>query len=174
MTDKDDHLYKVGNQFWKRRSKHGRDKLFGTPKLLGEAAFEYFEWCDKNPFQEAKLVSFEGRSHIENVPKKRPYTLISLCLYLGCHSGYFRKFNQRLRDKGKEKTDLDKDFVTIIRQIEETIRTQKFEGAAAGFFNSNIIARDLGLRDGADLTSDGDKIGGTFHVEIVKPKDDDE
>lgn len=166
--------FKTGNKFWNNRSKHGRNKLFGSPTLLYEAACEYFLWCDENPFQEAKLVSFEGKSSLIEVPKKRPYTLISLCLYLDCHSGYFRKFKQRLREKKDEKTDEDRDFVTIIRKIEETIRTQKFEGAAAGFFNSNIIARDLGLRDGADLTSDGDKVGGTFQVEIVKPKDDDE
>ena len=39
-----------GNQFWKIRSKHGRDKLFATPELMLEAAMEYFEWCDANPW----------------------------------------------------------------------------------------------------------------------------
>ena len=38
-----------GNQFWKLRSKHGRDKLFTTPELLWQAACEYFEWCENNP-----------------------------------------------------------------------------------------------------------------------------
>ena len=28
----------LGNQFWKNRSKHGRDKLFATPDLLWQAA----------------------------------------------------------------------------------------------------------------------------------------
>ena len=37
------------------------------------------------------------------------------------------------------------DFAGVIKQIEHIIRTQKFEGAAAGFLNPNIIARDLGL-----------------------------
>jgi hypothetical protein len=39
-----------GNQFWKLRSKHGRDKLFASPELLLESACEYFQWCDENPW----------------------------------------------------------------------------------------------------------------------------
>ena len=43
-----------GNQFWKLRSKHGRDKLFATPDLLWEAACEYFAYCDKHPWKVVK------------------------------------------------------------------------------------------------------------------------
>ena len=50
-----------------------------------------------------------------------------------------------------KKTELDEDFLTIISYIEETCYSQKFEGAAADFFNSNIIARDLGLVDKKQL-----------------------
>ena len=35
---------------WMLRSKHGRDKLFATPELLWDAACEYFQWCDENPW----------------------------------------------------------------------------------------------------------------------------
>ena len=31
------------NQFWKLRSKHGRDTLFSSPELLWSAAYEYFD-----------------------------------------------------------------------------------------------------------------------------------
>lgn len=49
---------RIGNQFWKRRSKHGRDKLFKTPDVLWEAACEYFQWCDDNPLLEERLYQF--------------------------------------------------------------------------------------------------------------------
>ena len=39
------------NQFWKLRSKHGRDKIFKTPKILWEAACDYFEWCELADFK---------------------------------------------------------------------------------------------------------------------------
>jgi hypothetical protein len=34
----------------------------------------------------------------------------------------------------------------------DIIYTQKFTGAAAGFLNPNIIARDLGLKEHTDTT----------------------
>ena len=43
-------------------------------------------------------------------------------------------------------------FKTITAQIKQIIRTQKFEGASAGFLNANIIARDLGLTDKQEIT----------------------
>ena len=33
----------VGNEWYKLRSKHGRDKLFTTPELLWEAECEYLQ-----------------------------------------------------------------------------------------------------------------------------------
>ena len=40
----------------------------------------------------------------------------------------------------------------VIREAEEIIRRQKFEGASADLLNANIIARDLGLADKAEFT----------------------
>ncbi|MDC9826565.1 terminase small subunit, partial [Devosia sp. ZB163] len=40
-------------------------------------------------------------------------------------------------------------------RVDEIIRAQKFEGAAAGLLNPNIIARDLGLADKQELTGKG-------------------
>lgn len=132
-----------GNQFWKIRSKHGRNKLFETPELMWEAAKEYFEWCDKNPW---KRVDYKGKD-VEKVylPTARPYTLNALCIYLDCSSSYFRVF----------KTTCDDDFLTVITRIEEIIYNQKYEGAVVGAYNANIIARDLGLSDKQSLEHSG-------------------
>lgn len=139
-----------GNQFWKLRSKHGRDKLFATPELMWEAACEYFQWCEDNPFykSEAKVVNGgykePGSVEIAELPMMRPFTLHGLCLYLDCNTQYFKTFKAQLKAE-------DKDFNTILTRIEETIYSQKFSGAASGFFNANIIARDLGLADKKEL-----------------------
>ena len=42
-------------------------------------------------------------------------------------------------------------FIEIIRAIDKIMFAQKFEGAASGAFNANIIARDLGLTDKSEL-----------------------
>lgn len=127
-----------GNEFWKLRSKHGRDKLFQTPGLLWEAACEYFEWSNDNPWYRNEAVkSGDNCGTIIKVPIERPFTMSGLCLYLGCSDGYLRTF----------KLTASEDFLAVIEQIEKTCYTQKFEGAAVGAFNANIIARDLGLTD---------------------------
>ena len=135
----------TGNQFWKLRSKHGRDKLFESPELLWEAATEYFEWCEENPLIE---VDFRGKDadRVE-LPKMRAFTLQGLCLYLDCNTAYLRNFKNQERADGK-------DFSSIITRIEETVYDQKFSGAASGFFNANIIARDLGLADKSEFKHD--------------------
>lgn len=134
-----------GNQFWKLRSKHGRDKLFATPELLWEAACEYFEWIDNNPLIEIDYVGKDA-TQVEK-PHTRPYTLEGLVMYLDACTNYWKEFRKRCNDNN------EKDFIAIITRVEEIIRRQKFEGAACGFYNANIIARDLGLSDKKDLTS---------------------
>ncbi|MDM1548599.1 DNA packaging protein [Empedobacter falsenii] len=145
-----------GNQFWKLRSKHGRDKLFESPELLWESACEYFEWCDENPLYEEVIekVKVNGIGDVlkrEQLPKMRPYTMQGLCLYLDCNTVYFNHFEESLKSKDNKE---DKGFSKVITRIRETIYQQKFEGASVGFFNANIIARDLGLADKKEIDAD--------------------
>lgn len=126
-----------GNDYWKKRTKHGRDKLFSSPEILREACEEYFNSVTENPINEAKLVSFEGISKLEIVPRMRAMTIMGLCAFL-----------QINRDTWYEwRKNEDKDYSDIISWVDDVIRDQKFTGAAAGLLNSNIIARDLGLTD---------------------------
>ena len=138
-----------GNQFWKQRSKHGRDKLFESPDILWEEAQKCFEWCDLNPLVE---YDYKGKDADKvTYDKMRAYTWEGLELYLGITS---------LRDyKNNENY---KDFQQVITRIGKIIYTQKFEGAAAGFLNPNIIARDLGLRDDKKIEVDGTLSGIKF------------
>lgn len=134
----------LGNQFWKLRSKHGRDKIFSTPEILWEAACEYFEWCDQNPLIELDWVG-KYANEVER-PKMRAYTWQALELYLDI---------DRLREY--KTNEGYKEFSPVITRIEQIIYNQKFTGAAAGFLNANIIARDLGLADKKELDNKGDR-----------------
>lgn len=153
-----------GNKFWKLRAKHGRDKLFESPELLWQAACEYFEWCDKNPLKEEKAFAYQGVITKEDVNLMRAYTLKGLCFYLNCSESYFREFKSNVPKDGE-------DFLTVIDDIEKIIYNQKFEGAAAGLLNANIIARDLGLTDKKDLTTAGEKITEPTPVKVYLHSD---
>ena len=155
-----------GNKFWELRSKHGRDKLFATPELLWEATGEFFQWILDNPLEE---TDFRGKDADRVIlPHIRPFTMQGLCSYLDCSTSYFRTFKSTLLKKDDK---LSKDFLSVLTRIEETVYRQKFEGAATGFYNANIIARDLGLTDKKDLTSAGESLNISVNVQDQKLKD---
>ena len=137
-----------GQQLWKLRKKHGPDRKFGTPEELWKAACKYFEWCDNNPLIEEDILrSGDTAGQKIYLNKMRPYTLQALCIHLGVDTSYLRK----LKDTLKKEDSITESFLALINKVESIVYTQKFEGAAAGFFNANIIARDLGLRDKKDI-----------------------
>ena len=135
-----------GNQFWKARAKHGRDKIFKTAELMLEAAFDYFTWVEDNPLK--KAIVYQGTVSPNSEELMRAMTIKGLCIYWGVNTQYLNDFVSDLDLDKKE----DKDFSIVISTIKEIIETQKFEGASAGLLNPNIIARDLGLTDKKELS----------------------
>lgn len=163
------------NEFWKLRSKHGRDAIFTEPEKMKEAAGEYFQWCVDNPLKEevlqkVKVNRDEEEIRHETVSKLRVFQLTGLCIYLGVNEKYFAQFESELTTKKKFTLEQVQGFSNVITHIREVIFTQKFEGAAAGFFNANIIARDLGLADKKQLdhTTRGESITGMRIVDGKK------
>jgi hypothetical protein len=130
-----------GNQLWKRRTKHGRDKVFNDAEQLWQACCEYFEWVEASPLMEIKPFSFQGVTKQEAIPKMRAMTIAGICLYLDISEDTWARYRQ------------DDDLSGVIRQAEQVIYEQKFTGAAAGILNANIISRDLGLSDKHDHLS---------------------
>lgn len=134
----------IGNQFWKARSKHGRNRLFASAELLWEACCEYFQWVEDNPLLEMKPFAYQGVVIQEPVAKMRAMTINGLCLFLDIDETTWRAWRE-----------VD-GFSTVVSKAEKIIYEQKFTGAAADLLNPNIIARDLGLADKKDLgSSDG-------------------
>jgi hypothetical protein len=132
-----------GNRFWEARTTIGRPALFTDPEVLWAACVEYFKWNDDHPLYEAKLVSYEGKSTLEQVPHLVPLTIGGLCLFLGIDQITWRDYRSKPA------------FSSVCTRAEEVIYRQKFAGAGAGFFNAAIIARDLGLADKKELSGPG-------------------
>lgn len=157
------------NQFWKLRDKHGRPTLFENPEELLLACQDYFNWVDahpwykveqlKKPYEESYTDSKGEKKirmvHITKVPTARPYTIQGLCIFLGVNSVWFNQFETAQKNKDD---DLAKDFSKICTHVREVIYQQKFEGAAVGAFNANIIARDLHLKENTDVTTNGNDL----------------
>lgn len=129
-----------GNQFWKLRSKHGRDLIFSSPAVLWEACVEYFEATDQRVWVKKDWV---GKDAVE-VERKTiaPYTLSGLFVFLDIVPQTWKEYRER------------EGFSEITTRVEQIMFTQKFEGAAVGAFNASIIARDLSLKDNMEVKSE--------------------
>jgi len=128
-----------GNNFWKLRAKHGRDKIFSSPEMFLDAAYEYLEHCDKNPWNKMEVVrTGQDAGKLLPVPVKRPYSIEGLCIFLGITSHTFNNY---------EKDEKYKDFFQVFMHIRDIIENNQMEGATVGAYNANIIARKLGLTD---------------------------
>lgn len=150
-----------GNAFWQLRSKHGRDKLFKSPALLWEAACQYFKWIDEHPWiKNDAIKGGEWAGTLVQVPTARPYTITGFLLYANAGKEFWNQF----------KAANHKGFSGVIEEIEHVMFTQKFEGAAVGAFNANIIARDLGLVDKKDLTTDGESMNKGYYDFLMQRK----
>ncbi|MCI5040035.1 MAG: DNA-packaging protein [Donghicola eburneus] len=137
-----------GNRFWEARSSHGANPKFKHATDLWDACLEYFAWVEDNPLQEAKLAQNKGEPKVVSMNKMRAMTIGGMCVFLDISEATWYEWRKKR-----------KDLSEVITRVEQVIRTQKFEGAAADLLNPSIIARDLGLSDRKELTgTDGGPI----------------
>lgn len=125
-----------GNRWWEVRSSAGPKPKFTDPEALWNACCEYFAWVEDNPLHEDKLVTFQGVATHEPIAKMRAMTEAGLCLFLDIGVSTWHEWKT-------ERPDLSE----VVTRVQQTIRSQKFAGAAADLLNANIIARDLGLAE---------------------------
>lgn len=129
-----------GNEYYKLRSKDGRDCIFQTPEEFRDAINGYFEWIEANPFKEQQLFAFQGSITKDHAEKMRPMTITGMCNYIDIAVSTFQEYEKK------------KDFSAIATRAKQIIETQQFEGAASGFLNPSIIARKLGLSEKTEGT----------------------
>lgn len=130
-----------------------------TPNELLRKAIAYFEWAESHPLKEEKVFNDKGNIVRAYVDKARAFTKSAMCQHMGISASAFERY------KRLEGADW-KDAVEI---IEDVISNQKFEHAAAGLLNANIIIRDLGLTDKQEVTGKG-TAGSNFTLNITPIK----
>lgn len=132
------------NELWKLAQNYMRkDRRYEADTLMMKI-LQYFVWADDNPLIENKLVTYEGVSNLEEIPKLRATTITGCCLFLGIPDKTWRDWRQ-------ERMDLS----PVLRFAESWMYQRKFDGAAAGLLNPMIISRDLGLAEKTEVTGKG-------------------
>ena len=126
-------------------------KNIETPERMWELFCEYKAWCKSNPRFENVVIPREMTTLAREL--ERPMT--------------WNGFDTWLMDNGiiKDTEDYRGNlngayslYSEVVTRIGKVINTDKFEGATVGIYNANIIARDLGLIDTKDVTSEGKSI----------------
>lgn len=113
----------------------GQPPSFESPEEMWTLAIEYFKWCEDNSIDEAKVFNNQGEILEAKIPHMRAMTQAGLCTFLNVSKSTWHNY------KNKE------DYLDVTSTIDQIMFEQKFSGAAAGMFNANIIARDLGLSE---------------------------
>lgn len=147
------------NKYWQLAKGFavGNEKKY-QPEELWIKAIDYFKWVEENPLKEAKVF---GSGFKTEIGKMRAMTITGFCVYAGITTTTFGTYSN------------DKAYLDIITRIKDIIFSQKFEGAAAGLLEGNIISRELGLRERQELTGkDGEPLLGRLEVIIVRSKQD--
>ena len=114
--------------------------IYLTPRDFLRDVADYFTWCEKHPLLEEKIFQFKGGIVRGEEGRMRPFTKKGLCTFLGIPASRLASYSKR----GDE-------WAAAIEIVEQTIYTQKFEGAAAGLLNATIISRDLGLAEKTEV-----------------------
>ncbi|NML70055.1 hypothetical protein HHL23_09600 [Chryseobacterium sp. RP-3-3] len=144
----------VGNKYYKLRSKDGRNKIFENAEDLNTEIEKYFQEKSESFINKPDIIK-SGDLAGENIQIKIDDfpTKEELSIYLG-----FAKWESL-----KNYKEYTEDFLEVITWAETVIYNWKLKYTAIGVLNANIIARDLGIADKQDLTTNGESISfGSF------------
>lgn len=125
----------------------GKPKAIKTPEKMWELFEQFREWIEDNPLVYQEHTTTPKGPITKTIEHQRALT--------------WQAFDSWLLNKGiasdtrayrQNRDGAYSEYRAVCTRINNEMYSQKFEGAASGIYNANIIARDLGLVDKKDLT----------------------
>jgi len=135
-----------GNQWWRKRSKHGRDRIIQDPQVLLESAYEYFEETSQRTWTKKDWVGKDAEHVCRE--KEKPLTFIGFQNYLDDQNVI-----TDVTDYFENKDNRYSDFVRICSRIKRNIQQDQIEGGMANIYNPSITQRLNGLVDKTEQTT---------------------
>lgn len=137
-----------------------KSKYIETPEKLLELFRDYVRHEAENPMYKVDYVGKDGR--LEKTALATPITFEGFECYL-----FDNEIINDLGDYAKNKDGRYTEYAPIIAYIRNHCFVHNFKGAAVKLFDPNLIARKLGIKDGQDVTTGGDKLNQPITVNIV-------
>lgn len=117
-----------------------------TPEALWDLACLYFAGeNDDTMIKKDFIRSGESAGKIVEITTTRPFSWVSFELFL-LYKGVRASIYQIKNNDG----DRYPEFKEVVARIDRIIYEQKFDGAAIGGYNPQLIIRDLGLAEKVD------------------------
>jgi len=127
------------------------EKNIKTPEILWEHFESYKTECKANPRKENY---WSNRIEKEvSISRERVMTWEGFEIWLRKN-----KIIVNIDDYKANKEERYSEYANIIHTIGREIWEDKFTGAVSGIYKENIIARELGIKDRSDITSDNKPI----------------
>ena len=136
------------------------NRKFESPEALYASCFEYFEWARANPVEQIKPITVALGANMGSdiqdhaIQVDRPFTIGSLCLFIGCSGNTWYGWKDKFHDLYWE------EALPVIEWAELVIYEQKFAGAMTNVYNASLVSKDLGLVQRQDVTSGGAALPG--------------
>ena len=138
QNDDQEPIKKRTQELWQvAKKRSGHPFTYETAEELQGDINSYLQWVRENPLYETKAF---GTGLVCEIPKKRYPTAAGCALYCGVNPRTWRLWKSP-----------DHHLRGTVLQAEEMMTQIKMEGAASGFFNSTIVARDLGLKEKTEV-----------------------
>lgn len=127
----------------------GRPKSISSPDILWSLFKDYVKDAKNKPYL---VHDFVGKDANEvRKEKERPLSWVGFEVYL-----YEQDVISNMEDYENNTNGSYTEFLPIIRVCKKIIQRDQLEGATAGVYQQNIIARLLGLADKKDVEVAGD------------------
>lgn len=143
------------------RSFNKSEKAY-SPEEWEEVLVKYFEFMKTQYWNKAEAIkSGENAGKIVYVPIRTPLTKGNLAIFASISEDTIDNY-------ASNKPGYENHFGITTRAL-KAIKNNQIEGALVGEFNSNLVARMQGIKDGQDIVTNGKDInqGITFITEVT-------
>ena len=132
--------FKKGNQLWKNLEYPGKRRTYTAIELWAKFV-EYMQANNKAYWSKQDFIkSGPGAGTIIYTDVPNPPSIKAFCIFCNIGESTFNNYWQI-------KSKIEDDYLEVASTIRDTIQLIQVDGASAGVFNANIIARLTGLVD---------------------------
>lgn len=117
-----------------------------TPDVLWALACEYFQQGVEDNMNKVDFIrSGDAAGQVIYLPTQRPYSWTSFELFLT-----YKGVRRSIKEFRANRDGRYAEYAEVVERIDSVIYQQKFDGAAIGGYNPQLIIRDLGLAEKVD------------------------